>query len=128
MKDGGWKQTAIGTIMGILFLFGAALPGIASADDDVKLLKQRLEQMSKEMESVQKKLEDLEKKNEAKEEAIEEMDDRLNKAELHTATDKVSFGVELRTRADVSQDISSDLVVLGNANAIIQTLKPGVIA
>ncbi len=125
MKDGGWKQTAIGTIMGILFLFGAALPGIASADDDVKLLKQRLEQMSKEMESVQKKLEDLEKKNEAKEEAIEEMDDRLNKAELHTATDKVSFGVELRTRADSLQykDIQMAPSLL-TSNLIGATINP----
>ncbi|MGA6925540.1 MAG: DUF3373 family protein [Desulfosarcina sp.] len=64
------------------------------------LLKKRLEAMSKEMESVQKKLDDLEKKNQAKEEDFEEMDDRLNKAELHTATDKVAFGLELRTRAD----------------------------
>ena len=103
MRQNGWKQTTIGTLMGILFLLGVALPGIASAEDDVKLLKQRLEQMSKEMEAVQKKLEDIEKKSQAKEEAIEEMDDRLNKAELHTATDKVAFGVELRTRADTLQ-------------------------
>ena len=103
MRKGGWKQTTIGTIMGILFLFGAALPGIASAEDDVKLLQQRLEEMAREMEAVQKKLEDIERKNEAKEEEIEEMDDRLNKAELHTATDKVAFGVELRTRADTLQ-------------------------
>jgi DNA repair exonuclease SbcCD ATPase subunit len=103
MRKKGWKQTTIGTIMGILFLFGAALPGIASAQDDVKLLQQRLEEMAREMEAVQKKLEDIERKNEAKEEEIEEMDDRLNKAELHTATDKVAFGVELRTRADTLQ-------------------------
>ncbi|MCB2148690.1 MAG: DUF3373 family protein [Deltaproteobacteria bacterium] len=103
MRQKGWKQTTIGTMMGILFLLGVALPGIASAEEDVKLLKQRLEQMSKEMEAVQKKLEDIERKSQDKEEAIAEMDDRLNKAELHTATDKVAFGVELRTRADTLQ-------------------------
>ncbi|WP_054697078.1 DUF3373 family protein [Desulfosarcina cetonica] len=31
------------------------------------------------------------------------MDDRLNKAELHTATDRISLGVELRSRADTLQ-------------------------
>ena len=100
MIDRGWTRTAIGTMMGIIFLLCVALPGNATADDDMKLLKQRLEQMSTEMEAIQKKLEDLEKKNQTEEEEIEEIDDRLNKAELHTATDKVSFGVELRTRAD----------------------------
>ncbi len=103
MNDRGWTQTAVCTMMGIVFLFCVAAPGIASADDDVKLLKQRLEQMSKEMDVVQKKLEDLENKSQAKEEEIEEMGDRLNKTELHTATDKVSFGVELRTQADSLQ-------------------------
>jgi hypothetical protein len=103
MDNQGWMRTALATLTGIVFFLGLSLPGIVAADDDVKLLKQRLEQMSKEMESVQKKLEDLEKNNQAKEEEIEEIDTRLNQAELHTATDKVSFGVELRTRADTLQ-------------------------
>jgi hypothetical protein len=33
-------------------------------------------------------------------EQLDEMDERLNKTELHSATDKVSFGMEFRTRAD----------------------------
>ncbi len=100
MTEKGWKHTAIGAIMGIVFLLCAAAPGVALAEDDVKLLKQRLEQMTQEMEAVQKKLEDIERNSQAKEEEIEEMDDRLNKAELHTATDKVAFGIEFRSRAD----------------------------
>ena len=28
------------------------------------------------------------------------MDSRLNKAEMHTASDKIAFGVELRSRAE----------------------------
>ncbi|MFO7714176.1 DUF3373 family protein [Desulfosarcina sp.] len=103
MDNQGWMRTALATVTGIVFLLSLSLPGIVAADDDVKLLKQRLEQMSKEMESVQKKLEDLEKNNQTKEEEIGEIDTRLNQAELHTATDKVSFGVELRTRADTLQ-------------------------
>ena len=44
---------------------------------------------------------------------MEEFDDRLNKAELHTATDKVSFGLELRSRADTIH--YSDVQVAPNA-------------
>ncbi|MBI9084016.1 MAG: DUF3373 family protein [Desulfobacterales bacterium] len=86
--------------VGFLFLSVCLLPGSAVAADDIKLLRQRLEQMAGEMAAMQKKLEALEQKTEAKAADIEEIDDRLNKAELHTATDKVSFGLELRTRAD----------------------------
>ena len=60
MRQRGWKQTTIGTMMGIVFLLCVAAPGVALAEDDVKLLKQRLEQMSQEMEAVQKKLKDIE--------------------------------------------------------------------
>ena len=103
MRKREWTRTTIGAIMGMVFLLCVAAPGIASAQDEVNVLKQRLEQMSQEMEAVQKKLEDIERDSQAKEEEIEEMDDRLNKTELHSATDKVSFGVELRTRADTLQ-------------------------
>lgn len=89
-----------GAIMGLVFLLCVALPAAVSAQDDMQVLKQRLEQMAQEMDAVQKKLEEMEKKEQAKEEEIAEIDDRLNKTELHTATDKVSFGLELRTRAD----------------------------
>ena len=88
------------TAVGFFFLFASLLPGSAVAADDMTLLRQRLEQMAGEMAAMQKKLEALEEKNQAKEADMEELDDRLNKAELHTATDKVSFGVELRSRAD----------------------------
>ncbi|MDX2454863.1 DUF3373 family protein [Desulfosarcina sp.] len=103
MRERRWTRTTIGTIIGIVLLWCVGAPGMVSAQDDVELLKQRLEQMSQEMEAVQKKLEDIERNNQAKEEEIEEIDDRLNKTELHSATDKVSFGVELRTRADSLQ-------------------------
>ncbi|MDX2452669.1 DUF3373 family protein [Desulfosarcina sp.] len=103
MREGRWTRTTIGTIIGIGLLWCVGAPGMVSAQDDVELLKQRLEQMSQEMEAVQKKLEDIERNSQANEEEVEEIDDRLNKAELHTATDKVSFGVELRTRADSLQ-------------------------
>lgn len=43
---------------------------------------------------------ELRKKVESLTEELEEMNDRLDKAELHAATDKLSFGVELRSRYD----------------------------
>ncbi|MBU0729005.1 MAG: DUF3373 domain-containing protein [Proteobacteria bacterium] len=45
-------------------------------------------------------IDELKKKITDMQETIDEMDDRLNEAELHTSTDKVSFGVEMRTKAD----------------------------
>lgn len=133
MSDRGWTRKTICTALGAVILLGVGLVGIVSADDDVTLLKERLEQMSREMESVQKQLEELEKKNQAKEEDFEEMGDRLNKAELHTATDKVAFGVELRTRADTLQ--YEDLQVaprsfinqfMGMSGSTLQQMQQGI--
>ena len=99
MRNCGWRQKTIGTLIGMLTPFGCHINwGRQSAADEVEQLKQRLEQMNKEMQSVQQKLDDLEKQSQAKEETMEELDDRLNKTELHTATDKVAFGIEFRTR------------------------------
>jgi len=76
-----WKGslTAVAVITGCLFLIGLAAPGPSMAQDDVDELKKEIKRMSEE---------------------IEELDDRLNEAELHTATDKVAFGIEFRSRAD----------------------------
>ncbi len=84
-----------------LLMLTGFMPMNASADDDIDALKQQLEQMNKQMDTLQKKLEEMEKTPSAGSSAdLKEMDERLNKVELHTATDKVSFGVEFRTRAD----------------------------
>ncbi|MBA3028497.1 MAG: DUF3373 family protein [Desulfobacteraceae bacterium] len=74
-------------------LSGFAADDVQSLNDEIKILKDQLE-------SVQKKLEKIESADSKKESKMEEMDDRLNKAEIHTATDKIALGVELRTRAD----------------------------
>ena len=100
MHDQGWKRSAVCTVVGFLMLLWVGIPGVASAADDVKLLKERLQQMAEEMAAVQQKLEALEQKAAEKEETIDEMDDRLNKAELHAAIDKIALGVEFRSRAD----------------------------
>ncbi len=85
---------------GILLLFVLLLwPGglFAGEVDD---LKQQLKVLSEQMMKLQQKLEQLEKTQAQKDEDVKEMDQRLNKAEIHTATDKISLGFELRTRVD----------------------------
>ncbi len=68
--------------------------------DDVESLKEQIETLKEQISIIQNKLETLEKENAEKEKQVKEIDTRLNQAELHTATDKVSFGVELKTQAD----------------------------
>ena len=76
---------------------GAALPIIflltlvlmvpsASAGDDVSALKAKMDAMKAKMDAMKDQMAELE--------------ERLDETELHTATDKISFGFELRTRGD----------------------------
>lgn len=100
-----WKGSVAGGSLlaaGLLLLVALViiLPASGYAQDDVKELKKKLDQMSQEMQKVQEKIQDLEQQNQKKDETIEEMDDRLNKTELHTATDRVSLGIEFRSRGD----------------------------
>ena len=86
--------------LSVLLLSGSAFPGILTANDDLNTLKQQLEQLTNTLKGVEQKIADLEKQDARKKSDIKEMEGRLDKAELHTATDKISFGVELRSRAD----------------------------
>jgi len=87
-------------IFGWLFLLSLVSVPVVFAADDVQTLKEQLNSMSRQMEELQKKIEAMESTESEKKEQIKEMDKRLNKAELHTATDKISFGIDFRTRAD----------------------------
>ncbi|MEJ2656733.1 MAG: DUF3373 family protein [Desulfobacterales bacterium] len=87
-------------IVGLLFLLSLFSAPVVFAADDIQTLKEQLKSMSRQMEELQKKIESLETTDTKKEEKIQEIDQRLNKAELHTATDKISFGIDFRTRAD----------------------------
>jgi hypothetical protein len=89
----------------IFFLITALLllPGLAgplSAADDLNTLKEELHRLNTTIQNLEDKISDLETRNAREREDIKEMDQRLNEAELHTATDKVSFGIEFRSRAD----------------------------
>ncbi len=80
----------------ILFSWGTTV----HANDEVQMLKMQIEQMSQSMEMLKKKIEDIEKKSHEEKEEVQYLSSRIDKAELHTATDKVSLDIELRTRAD----------------------------
>jgi hypothetical protein len=96
------RQRAKVTVMivGLFFLGASLTPGIVSAQTEVEALKQQMQQLSEMMQTVQQKLQTLETTTEKKETEIKEIDQRLNKAEMHTASDKIAFGLELRSRAE----------------------------
>ena len=77
-----------------------AVPMAALATEETTALRNQLEMMKQQMEALQKKLEEVESRGTEQAEETKEIEERLNKAELHTATDKLSFGVELRTKAE----------------------------
>ncbi len=97
MSKSKWRGFAIGGCLFFLFLY---FPSRAFAGDEVQELKDQLKQMSEQMMVLQEKLEKLENASTEKAEEIAEIDERLNKAEMHTSTDKVSFSVELRSNAE----------------------------
>ncbi len=82
-----------------LLLVVLVVPSVGAAED-LQALKNQLKILSEQMKTVEKQLEELQSKEAEKTEEIEDIDDRLNKAELHTATDKISFGVELRSKVE----------------------------
>jgi hypothetical protein len=71
-----------------------------AAAEDTEALRKQLESMQQQMEMLKKKLDEMENRNAKQDEETREMEKRLDKAELHTATDKISFGVDFRTRAE----------------------------
>ena len=75
-------------------------PQVSRAADDTQALRQQMEEMKKQMEEMQKKLDQTESQTAKQAEDSQQMEERLNKAELHTATDKISWGIDFRTRAD----------------------------
>jgi hypothetical protein len=83
-----------------LFLLVFSIPSHTYALTEVEELKGEIKEMNKQMKILQEKLEKLESASTQKEEEISEIDERLNKAELHTSSDKLSWGVELKTSGE----------------------------
>ena len=97
-RDGG-RRLPVLLVCG-LFLLTVMWPGGVWADTEMEALKKQLRELTEMVQKVEKQMSDLEAKSAEKEEEMEEVSDRLDQAEMHTATDKLSLGVELRSRGD----------------------------
>lgn len=86
------------TIVALLVIWTWS-PAVSAADDS-KALREQLDTLKQQMQTLQKKLDEVEAQNKKQAEEAKEIEERLDKAELHTATDKLSFGVDFRTRAE----------------------------
>lgn len=75
-------------------LLAAAPP--ASAEDNA-VLKKRLDALTKEVNELN---DQLKKQESADDTQIKSLKDRLDKTELHTATDRISWGLDMRVRND----------------------------
>ncbi len=84
--------TIVSLLLFIIFLF-PAVNSYAANRDEIEALKQELK-------AIQEKLKAIEESSEERKDDYDELDDRVGKVELHSATDKVSFSVDFRTRAD----------------------------
>ena len=73
---------------------------MAWAAEDTQELRRQMDQLKDQLERLQQQIDAVETKNAEQDQATRETAQRLDSAELHTATDKLSFGVELRTRGD----------------------------
>ncbi|MGB5987863.1 MAG: DUF3373 family protein, partial [Desulfobacterales bacterium] len=89
-----------GLLIGMLLLSLATPPPLFAAESDTAELKQQIDALGTQLKALQEKLEQMESAKTEEQAKTEELADRLDQAELHTATDKVSLGVELRTRGD----------------------------
>ena len=80
-------------LIALMFLLVAVFPIQAGASEELDALKEQIK-------ALQEKIENLEKQSNWAQDDIEDLSDRVDKTEMHTTTDKVSFGVEFRSRAD----------------------------
>ncbi|NOY69961.1 MAG: DUF3373 domain-containing protein [Deltaproteobacteria bacterium] len=87
------KRNAFLWAFALIFLAWASLPSMAFAEDDITSIKN-------EVKALEKKIEKLEKANSWNSDDIGDLGKRLDKAEMHTASDKISFSVDFRTKAE----------------------------
>jgi hypothetical protein len=80
-------------LLALVFLLAVGLPLQAFAADDLDALKDQVKVL-------QEKIEKLEKQSDWAQDDIDDLSSRVDATEMHTTTDKVSFGVEFRSRAD----------------------------
>lgn len=87
------------TLLGVSVLLGLLLACIPAAADgpDRASLMERLEALTAEVEAIKA---ELESSKAAQKEELKELNERVDKNEYHSATDKVAIGVDLRVRGD----------------------------
>ncbi len=90
------RKAVLALILALVML----CPGLAIADQQKEELRRQLDLLQKQMEQVRRQLDEMSARDKEKTERVEELESRMDSSELHTATDKISFGVELRTRAE----------------------------
>lgn len=88
---------SLALFLGLLFTLALFWPLCAAAQNDSDT---QIEKLNGDIDTIKDRLDQLEQDNKALTEEKTKLKKRLDKAELHTATDKLSFGVDLRTRAD----------------------------
>ncbi len=88
------KPFRFGLILGMVLICALCLPPVLSAQEE------SIQDLKKQLETLQKKIEKMEKNQDWNTEDIGSLMDRVDETEMHTATDKISFGVDFRTRAD----------------------------
>jgi hypothetical protein len=79
------------TVMAFFILFAISVQ--AADENEASTMKQEIKELKE-------KVEKLEKEATKSEENVDDLSERVDQTELHTATDKISFGAYLRTRAE----------------------------
>lgn len=94
-------------LLATVFLISVALPFQAAADNCSKKCategcqaKCDMKSLKEEVSALQKKIEKMEKNDEWAQDDIDYLSKRVDKTEMHTATDKVSLDIEFRTKAE----------------------------
>lgn len=86
------KSRLLPTIVFVLTLLSAFCSPAAASND--------LETLKKEVDALNRKIEKMEKEGSWVKGDVDELSTRMDNAEMHTATDKLSLGVEFRTQAN----------------------------
>ncbi|MFP3982015.1 MAG: DUF3373 family protein [Desulfobacterales bacterium] len=92
-------QTAKSPRLG-LFLAAVLVLALALCLPPVLFAQQSAEDLKEEVETLREKIEKMEKNQDWNTEDIGSLMDRVDETEMHTATDKISFDVDFRTRAE----------------------------
>jgi hypothetical protein len=84
-------------VLAALCFMVAAVPAPSPAAQ-MDELKQQIDSLSQQLQELQKRLDEAEKESNYNKEDVDMLSDRLDKAEMHTAKDKLNLGIELEPK------------------------------